>query len=73
MARFVLYMTMNRKNLTLTLMLSLLLIGLAGVRLTTDASASGNTTDVGSAGNPAELVLTFEVRIQLPFAEKDLL
>ncbi len=69
---------MNRKNLALTLMLSLLLIGLAGVRLTSEASARGNTasdsaTSVSSANDPAELVLTFEVRIRLPFAEKDLL
>ena len=64
---------MNRKNLTLTLMLSLLLIGLAGVRLTSEASANGNATLVSSANDPAELVLTFEVRIRLPFAEKDIL
>ena len=61
--------SMNRKNLIVTLVFALLMIGLAGVRLTTHAAASDNSL----ADKPAELVLTFEVRIRLPLSERDIL
>lgn len=61
---------MNTRNLTLTLVLALLMIGLAGVRLT---SASETDVATNSADQPTELILTFEVRIRLPFSEREIL
>ncbi len=66
---------MNIKYLVMTLLLSLLLIGLAGVRLTAEAPASdvteSNIHQNTQAEEALELVWSFEVRIRLPILKKD--
>ena len=62
---------MNTRNLVLTLLLCLLLIGLAGVRLTAQASDIQAASKTATADETVELTLSFEVRIRLPILKKD--
>jgi len=62
---------MNTKNLVLTLLLCLLLIGLAGVRLTTQASDNQAASKTATSEETVELTWSFEVRIRLPILKKD--
>ncbi len=62
---------MNTRNLILTFLLCVLLIGLAGVRLTSHASDSEAASTTATSNETVELKLSFEVRIRLPILKKD--
>lgn len=62
---------MNTKNLVLTLLLCLLLIGLAGVLLTAQASDNQAASKTATSEETVELTWSFEVRIRLPILKKD--
>lgn len=62
---------MNRKTLTLTLLLALVFIGLAGVRLTSPVVSHAPGQVTSQPDQSVELTLSFKVRIRLPLLKKD--